>query len=137
MTDYRLVDVIGNYCHIDGPHNDDTATDASSSLSELVRYLNHATIGRNPWPWAATTHRVVGGLSATVYGMEQLVRQLASILDAQSKDPKLYDDRRDRPGAQTAVEAAAALRALRPLIGQLASALDAARAHTVHLGNND
>lgn len=28
MTDERLVDVIGNYCHIDGPHTDDTATDA-------------------------------------------------------------------------------------------------------------
>jgi hypothetical protein len=102
MTDERLVDVIGNYCHIDGPHTDDTATDASVSLSELVRYLNHATIGRNPWPWAATTHRVVGGLSATVYGMEQLVRQLAQVLDAQAKDPTLYDDRHDRPGANTA-----------------------------------
>jgi hypothetical protein len=133
----RLVDMIPNYCPIDGPHTDDTATDAASSLSELVRYLNHATIGRNPWPWAATTHRVVGGLSATVYGMEQLVRQLTQVLDAQAKDPTLYDDRHDRPGAQTATEAAAALRGLRPLIKQLAASLDAARAHTVHLGNND
>lgn len=137
MTETRLVDVLGDYCHIDGPHDDDTATDAASSLGELVRYLNHATIGRNPWPWAATTHRVVGGLSATVYGMEQLVRQLAQVLDAQAKDPTLYDDRRDRPGADTAAEAATQLRALRPLIGQLAAALDSARAHTVHLGNND
>lgn len=69
--------------------------------------------------------------------MEQLVRQLAQVLDAQAKDATLYDDRHDRPGAQTAAAAATELRALRPLIGQLAAALDAARAHTVHLGNND
>jgi hypothetical protein len=137
MSETRLVDVLGNYCHIDGPHNDDTATDASSALSELVRYLNHATIGRNPWPWAATTHRVVGGLSATVYGMEQLVRQLAQVLDAQAKDPTLYDDRHDRQGAGTAAEAAKRLRAAPMLIGQLAAMIDAVRAHTVHLGNND
>lgn len=137
MTETRLVDVIGNYCHIDGPHDDDTATDAASSLSELVRYLNHATIRHTPWPWAATTHRVVGGLSATVYGMEQLVRQLAEVLDKQAKDPTLYDDRRDRPGAQTAAQAAAQLRAVRPMVSQLAAMLDAVRAHTVHLGNND
>jgi hypothetical protein len=133
----RLVDMIPNYCAIDGPHDDDTATDAASSLSELVRYLNHATIGRNPWPWAATTYRVVGGLSATVHGMEQLARQLANVLEAQAKDPTLYDDRRDRPGADTARAAAMELQTLRPLIGQLASALDRVRSHTVHLGNND
>jgi len=137
MTDKSLVDVIGNYLPLGGPHTDDTATDASSSLSELVRYLNHATIGRNPWPWAATTHRVVGGLSATVYGMEQLVRQLAQVLAAQAENATLYDDRHDRPGADTAMAAAMELRTLQSLIGQLASALDAARAHTVHLGNND
>jgi hypothetical protein len=137
MTDNCLVDVIGDYCNIGGPHTDDKATDASSSLSELVRYLNHATIGRNPWPWAATTHRVVGGLSAAVYGMDQLIGQLANVLAAQAKDATLYDDRHDRPGADTAMAAAMELQALQPLIGQLASALDAARAHTVHLGNND
>ncbi len=137
MTDQTLVDVISDYCHIDGPHTDDTATDASSALPELVRYFNHATIGRNPWPWAATTNRVVGGLSATVHGMEQLVRQLANVVDAQAKDPTLYDDRHDRPGAQTAAAAAAELRTLRPLIVQLAARLDAVRGCTVHLGNND
>ncbi|WP_410633349.1 hypothetical protein [Amycolatopsis sp. cmx-4-83] len=137
MTDSHLVDMIPSYCHIDGPHTDDTVTDATSSLSELVRYLNHATIGRNPWRWASTTHRVVGGLSATVYGMEQLVRQLAQVLAAQAESATLYDDRRDRPGADTAIAAAMEMQALQLLIGQLASALDAVRAHTVHLGNND
>lgn len=140
MTDEtRLADVIGNYCHIDGPHTSDTVIDAAESISALVRYLNHATMNRagTQLEWAQTIYSVVSNLSGAMHGCDQLLRQLADALDHQATLPKLYDDRRDRPGSQTAIDAAVQLEAARHGAGVLATCLDIARDFAGHLGNDD
>ncbi|MFD5089395.1 hypothetical protein ACFWMR_02250 [Amycolatopsis thailandensis] len=131
--------MIGSYCHIDGPHDDETITDAATSVAELVRYLNHATqapVAERTLQWAATTYRIVSNLSTALHRCDQLFAQLISGLEKQARNPRLYDDRRDRPGALTANEAADELQSLRPMLGQVTSALDRARVLTVHLGND-
>lgn len=136
----ELINVIPRYCHIDGPHDRDTVLDAAGSIAELVRYLNHATQGpaaARTLEWANTIYETVSSLSAAVHGCDQLLGQLAAALERQAGDPKLYDDRRDRPGAGTAHAAATMLQAARAAVRETAGQLDAGRDLTVHLGNDD
>ena len=140
MSDEReLVDAIAECVPYDGPHSADTVTDAARGLSVLVRYLNNATgpgNTRTTLKWAATVHRVLGDLGAAVYGLDQLLTQLAAASTHQASDPTLYDDRRDRPGADTARALAAELGELRRTAGGLARSIDQARELSVHLGND-
>lgn len=140
MSEKSLVDVIGDYCHIDGPHDRDTVLDAARSISELVRYLNHATQGpaaERTLAWANTIYGVLSNLSAAAHGTDQLLRQLVSGLERQVGNPGLYDDRHDRAGAQTAHDAAAWIGAGQRALGEFVAYLDSARDLAVHLGNND
>src|SRR5918992_2131628 len=94
--------VVGRVLPYDGPHSADTVEEAASGLPVLVRYLSNAT---GPWDgettlrYAPTVDVVLGGLHAAAYGMDQLLSQLADALERHAGDPSLYDDRRDRPGA--------------------------------------
>jgi hypothetical protein len=139
MTDDRdLLDAIAASVPYDGPHDADTVVDAAHGLRALVRYLNNATgpgNARTTLAWAATTHRVLGGIGAAAHGLDQLLVQLADAMTRQASDPTLYDDRRDRPGAPTARAVAAQLAELRPAAGDLARRIDQARELSVHLGN--
>jgi hypothetical protein len=138
MSD-RLTDSIEQYLPYDGPHSADTVADAAYGLSALVRYLNNATgprNGRTTLAWAATNDRVLGGVNAAVYGLDQLLEQLAAAMERQAQDPTLYDDRRDRPGAHTAQAVATELREAKPLVWELARAIDQARELSYHLGND-
>jgi hypothetical protein len=140
MSDEReLVDAIAECVPYDGPHSADTVTDAARGLPALVRYLNNATgpgNARTTLKWAATVHRVLGDLGAAVYGLDQLLTQLAAASTHQASDPTLYDDRRDRPGEDTARALAAELGELRRTAGGLARSIDQARELSVHLGND-
>lgn len=121
----------------DGPHSDDTVSDAAQALPALVRYLNNATQYPATMAWAATTYRTASGVASTIHLMDQLLRQLAGAMDRQVDDPTLYDDRRDRPGADTAIETSMDLHAAREALAVVARHLDAAVSHAVHLGNEE
>src|SRR5487761_1075529 len=94
----------------DGPHDAETVVSAATAVTMLVRYLCNATGPGNSvvtLEWAHTTNRITGHLSRATYGFDQLLTQLADGLERHATDPELevYDDRRDRPGADTAREA--------------------------------
>ncbi len=140
MSNGELVDQIPRYCHIDGPHTRDTVLDAARSIAELVRYLNHATqqpAAARTLEWANTIYGLLSNLTAAAYGMDQLLQQLMAVLKAQAGNPKLYDDRRDRPGGPTACEAEIELVNALDAARTLAIFLESARDLTVHLGNDD
>lgn len=121
----------------DGPHDDDTVSDAAAALPALVRYLNNATQYRSTMTWAATTYRTVSGVASAIHGLDQLLRQLVTAMEQQVDDPTLYDDRRDRPGAQAAIAVAIELEAVRATLQTAAGQLDVATSHAVHLGNEE
>lgn len=133
-------DVIAARFPYDSPHTPDVVTEAAYALSALVRYLNNATGPGNAQQtlhWASTVDRVLGGVSGAVYGLGQLIPQLATALRTQATNPALYDDRHDRPAAITATEAADVLHQAAVVNAELAAQIEAARVHTHHLGNND
>jgi len=140
MTDEKdLRDAIAECVPYDGPHDADTVADAAHGLRALVRYLTNATgpgNARTTLAWAATTHRVLGGIGAAAHGLDQLLVQLTDAMTRQVSDPSLYHDRRDRPGAPTARALAAQLAELRPIAGELARRIDHARELSGHLGND-
>lgn len=138
MTD--VYDLIEQQYPFDGPHSGDTVTDAAAALSELVRYLANATgpsNSRDTLRYAARTDRVLGSLIGATYGLDQLLRQLGDALDAQAANPTLYDDRRDRPGRDTALRAVKELHAGADLAARLTAELENARSRTYHLGNDE
>jgi hypothetical protein len=133
-----LADVIPAYFPVDGPHSDETLSHAAAGVYELVRYLNHATLSPNSpaLEWAATTHRVLAGLSAATYGMDQLLRQLDAATAVQQINPTLYDDRHDRPASTTAADVRIDLDDARLALGAVTERLRAAANATSHLGND-
>jgi hypothetical protein len=123
----------------DGPHSPDRVVDAAGGVSALVRYLNNATSYPATLRWASTIHYVLGGIEASAWGHEQLLRQLAAALERQAANPTLYDDRRrdDLAAAAVARTAAGRISKARESARILAADLDAVRELTVHLGNEE
>ena len=139
MADQDILNEIERLFPYDGPHSAETVATAAQAVNRLVRYLNNAT---GPWnaphtlEWGATIYRVVGALSGSVDGMEQLFDQLRIAAEAQATDPTAYDDRRDRPAATTAHELAATINDARGRLGEVAAELDRAHSLAGHLGND-
>jgi hypothetical protein len=133
----NLAEVIPTYFHIDGPHSDETLSHAATGVYELVRYLNHTTLNPNSpaLEWAATTHRVLAGLSAASYSLDQLLHQLDAAMAAQQINPTLYDDRHDRPASTTAADVRIDLDNARIALGPVAEHLRTAANAASHLGN--
>ncbi len=134
--DADVYEVIERYFPYDGPHSQDSVADAAWGAAALVRYLNNATwlpqtVDRGP-----TVYRVVGGVHALIARLDQLLGQLADALRRQAGDPTLYDDRRDRPGAPTALEVAHHLEQARAASHALTGALAAAHNVASHLGHD-
>lgn len=137
--DDALVDayeVVERYWPYDGPYDGELVGSAALLVERLVRYLNNATTKPMALPYAAVAGSVIGSVHAAVAGLEQLTRQLARFAAAQAQDPSLYDDRGDRPGAQTALELAAALDACGAAVVELADRLARARRLSYRLGND-
>lgn len=126
------VDTVGQHWPVDGPRDGDTVADAANAVAELVRYLNHAT--RSGLHWAADVDAVLAGLGEAMHGLPQVLAQLATFTARQATTPGLYDDR-GRVAAATAAVLAEKLGTARGAAGRLATALDAARKHSSHLGN--
>lgn len=117
----------------DGPHSDQKVKDAASTISGLTRYMNNAS--QRGMRNAASVNAVLGALGGAAYGLDQLVDQLQSTMRHHAEDPSLYDDRRDRPAADTAAAVIDGLAHVRAAAAQLAAAIETTREHTSHLGN--
>jgi uncharacterized protein (DUF885 family) len=130
-------DVVEQHWPYDGPYSPEQTAAAATVVGRLGRYLNNATQKRDALPYANVAHNVLSGVGAAVFGLDQLVEQLAAFAERQADDSTLYDDRYDRSPAMTALDLAAELAEMRPAIGELARRLQAASAIASHLGNND
>ncbi|MGH3659001.1 MAG: hypothetical protein ACRDUA_20290 [Micromonosporaceae bacterium] len=137
--------VIERVLPYDGPHSADTVEEAVSGLPALVRYLNNATQGAGPGHvgngqttlrHVPTVDAVLAGLHAALFGLDQLLSQLADALTRHAGDPALYDDRRDRPGADGALGAAGGILGARDAAMAFADAVTDVRERSVHLGHD-
>lgn len=101
-------EIVERHWPYDGPHSSGTVESAAEVIAGLVRYMNNATW--NPQRLSAPgLYRVLSSLNSAVWGLDQLLNQLGAVVGALIEDPTLYDDRRDRPGADTARDVLAAL----------------------------
>lgn len=133
-----LDEVVEVFWPYDGPHTPEKVRAAALAITGLVRYLNNATgPARTTLPYAASTHRLLSGLSGAVYHLPQLLDQLRTSIETQAGDPGLHDDRRDRAGSQTATELTSQLEELGRATQRLAWQLSEALELSVHLGNED
>jgi hypothetical protein len=133
LDPYEIVELYWPY---DGPYSDDHTTAAALMIGRLGRYLNNATQKCDGLPYAAVAGRVLADLCGAVAGYEQLLGQLARFLDREAeRNPSLYDDRRDRPGAHTARETAAVLDEAVGAVRELHAALAEPARLTYHLGS--
>jgi hypothetical protein len=131
---YEIVEQFWPY---DGPYSDERTSAAALMIGRLGRYLNNATQKRGGLPYAAVIGRVLADLAGAVAGYEQLLAQLARFLEREAdRNPSLYDDRRDRPGALTAREAAAALIEAVGVVRELHAALAEPARLAYHLGSD-
>ena len=93
MSLYGL-DVVEAHWPVDGPHTAERIESAAVALSELVRYLNHAT---RPQVGALTEAPhgagVLGSLATAAHREGQLYRQLASWARRVAADPTVRHDR--------------------------------------------
>jgi hypothetical protein len=139
MTERDLTEVIAEYLPYDGPHSRDTVIEAARGVSALVRYLNNATghwNARATLKWAPTTYSILGGLSAAICGLDQLLAQLAEATEQQATNSTLYDDRHDRPGRDTARALTSELTRTRQVVHQLRDALECSHSLSSHLGHD-
>jgi hypothetical protein len=129
-------EIVERFWPYDGPYSDERTTAAAVMIARLGRYLNNATQKANGLPCAAVVGPVLGDLASAVIGYEQLLGQLAEFLDREAEgNPSLYDDRHDRPGAQTAREAAAELDEAKAAVLALYTALTGPAELAYHLGS--
>lgn len=129
----RPEDLVEQAWPYDGPHDADSVTTAAAAVAELARYLANATWHAHTLPYASTTYRILGCLNSATWRAVQVIEQLRDATARQA--PNLYDDRRDRPGPQTATELVEQLGVVHQLAGQLAEALSKAHGIASHLGN--
>ncbi len=129
-------EVVEEFWPYDGPYGQWRTAAAATMLGRTVRYLNNATQKSSAMPYASCAGQVLSGVSAAVFGLEQLARQLVEFVERAASDPSLYDDRYDRPGRDTALELTAELEELQPAITALAARLERACGIASHLGQH-
>lgn len=135
MSDQDAIpdEIVERYWPYDGPHSEKKLELAAKVIDGLVRYMNNALWSVSPN--GPSTYRVLSGLNSAVYGLDQLFEQLGRSVGRLIEDPTMYDDRRDRPAPQTALELEASVlqakRHLEPLRGEM----DYAARTASHLGH--
>lgn len=136
MTAPDRVDDIMAQFPLDGPYDPERTVDAARTIAELVRYLNHAT---PPWKSAdclefpSQLGSLLGGLSAGVHNLVQLVDQLRQHADRFGQMPALYDDAAGDP-QETVAEVEVSLRTAWANLRPAAHALSQAAAAGNRLG---
>lgn len=141
MTTRDLSDVIDKQLPYDGPHSEDTVTQAAHGLYHLVRYLNNATqpsMSDHTLPSAATVDEVLGELTATLGATTQLLSQLSHAIASGEAGKDVYDDRdvtNPNAGEQTAADLRHALIWLHDRITDAHETAHHSRTYSAHLGN--
>lgn len=134
MTDaYEIVEANWPY---DGPHSDDSMVSAATAMDRLARYVANAT--QRPLSSGPALSRIASGLHAALSKVDQVLGQMADAASGEIADrASLYDDRHDRPGADTAAEASILLHQARHELRTATRFLGMADAAASHLGNED
>jgi hypothetical protein len=136
MTDaYELVEQHWPY---DGPHDDESLPSAAAAVERLTRYLANATRApRLTWP-GPSAYRTVSNLRGAMVHLDQVLEQLSLYASGpMAQSASLYDDRHDRPGADTALDVAVALECARDELRNAVEHLGRASRAGVHLGNDE
>lgn len=136
MTDPTLDEQVEALFPVDGPYGDDETRAAGRSIAALVRYLDHATWHDSSTPYPSTVDSVTRSLSAAVFNLDQLLRQLDQRLTAHDLSGRLYDDTGEDPAVRVEEWRTAVGRA-RSHLAEAASALQYAAGHSNHLGLRD
>jgi hypothetical protein len=76
----------------DGPHSDDYTSEVAAALSEVVRVLNHATLSHAGVTYPSTVYDVLGRISVSAAGLDQLLTQLGEVLRRMLGSGQLGDD---------------------------------------------
>lgn len=121
------VDVIGQHWPTIGPHTDETVSSAALAVSELCRYLAHATRAGKALPYACDGYTVVGRLATAATAARQVLTQLSDWAADLPQSPGLRHDAGEN-ATDTAVAAAAHLLAATGALDRASSSL--ARAHS-------
>src|SRR5699024_379914 len=132
--------VVQQYWPYDGPHDYERLLEASAALVSLVRDLTNAPspgIQDINLPYAPVVDGLLGRVSSAVGGLDQLLDQFSQVLLRKSADDTLYDDRRDRPGADTAEAAVEQLGAAQTAVRELHQAIRQVGELTTHLEHDD
>lgn len=119
---YEIVEEFWPY---DGARDPYFTSSAATAVAHLVRYLNNSTQYAAAVPDGPTLGRVVSQLSGVVYGLDQLLAQLATAAERIADDPTLYDHNAPREqGGVTARELASDLIATRYRLRDLREPID-------------
>ncbi|MDQ2874824.1 MAG: hypothetical protein M3Y33_08540, partial [Actinomycetota bacterium] len=96
----------------DGPHGPDLTREAGNELGDLVRFLDHATMGSAPGlEYPADAYALLGNWAHAAGMMPQLAEHAAAFLAGQGTRGGLYDARGADPGERIAAAQAALDRA--------------------------
>lgn len=133
---YDRAEALSRMWPADGPHDAEAVLTAAEAISALTRYLNNATRGRAPVESAPQVDRVISALREASSRLPQLLSHLATATDRHAADPALYDDRRDRPGGDTADELHHRLSLARSAAHALTDELAHCQEASTHLGHD-
>lgn len=85
-----------------GPHTEESVESAAEAMCGLARYLVNAlwTVS----PSAPSLRRLLSFLVTADHRVGEVLEMLVTEAHRLAQDPTLFDERRDRPGSQTAIE---------------------------------
>lgn len=141
MMTRDLSQAINEQLPYDGPHSQETVIEAASGLYQLVRYLNNATqpsMSDHTLPCASAVGEVLDGLTAVMYGSDQLLDQLRHAMASGIAGQDVYDDRdttRPDTGVDTAIQLRLSITELRVRLGDAVAVAHECQSHAAHLGN--
>lgn len=138
MSDPDLTAAVKNLFPVDGPHTPDTAVAALASAAELIRYLNHATLGPRAaaevLPAPADAAQAIASLSVLFRYAAQFSSHLETHFAAISTDPRLTDDRLGKMESHTTARVRTSLRAITTQLSVAGELADSAFGQASHLG---
>lgn len=131
-------ELIGANWPYDGPHSVETVIEAARAMDELAQYLGNATYGGSArtLQYSPQVARVLGALGGALNNLGQVFDQLATAEERIGQDPKAYDERRDRPAAQSAGESVDLMNAAREGLASVTAYVQRASSAAYRIGHN-
>lgn len=110
-----------------------TPRDLAADAAELIRDLNHQTLGSGAYRTPADVDATIAELEAMSSRLQQAIDQARKWLAAERKAGRVGDDREHHDGRLTVERANARLEVAAARAAALAQHLSSAREHTSHL----